>query len=340
MNLKDIAQIAGVSPVTVSNVINGKYHKVSKATIEKVQKIIEVNDYHPSATARSLALRESKIIAVVIPNLSHDDVHCSSPYNSIMLGYLERFIRNRGYYQMTRSVQECKECIPVFSTWNVDGILFFGAFQDEVKGIQDKLHVPAVYIDTYPEDLPIANVGIDDYKGGYLAAKYLIAKGHTRIAFAGPTNEYTPSVISERYRGFLDACREKGIEVSEESVFEANTDYKRGVEAGKKIAFSNKKFTAVVCMSDILAIGIMEGLRLCGLNIPADISVIGFDNLPECQYTNPQLTTISQDLERKAELAGEYLFSMIRDKDKKTGTRKLDVEIVERHSVKSLSKGE
>lgn len=340
MNLKDIARLAGVSSVTVSNVINGKHHKVSKATIEKVQKIIEENDYHPNATARSLALKESKIIAVVVPNLSEREVLSSSPYNSQMLGYLERYIRNQGYYQMTRSVQKCQEVIPIFSTWNVDGILFFGAFQDEVEGIQDKLNVPAVYIDTYPQDIPVANVGIDDYKGGYLAARYLIAKGHTRIAFAGPTKEYTPSVISERYRGFSDACKEKGIEITEESIFEANTDFQCGVEAGKKIAFSKLKFTAVVCMSDILAIGIMEGLRLCGLNIPGDVSVIGFDNLPECQYTNPQLTTVAQDLERKAELAGEYLFSMIRDKEKKTGSQKLDVEIVERHSVKSLTKGE
>ena len=93
-------------------------------------------------------------------------------------------------------------------------------------------------------------------------------------------------------------------------------------------------------MSDILALGIMEGLRLCGVNVPGDISVVGFDNLPECQYSNPQLTTVSQNLEQKAELAGEYLFAMIREKEKKVGSQRLDVEIVERHSVKNISKGD
>lgn len=335
MNLKDIAKLAGVSAVTVSNVINGNYNKVSKETIEKVQKIIDENDYKPNATARSLALKESKIIGVVIPNLGEDEAFSVSPYNAQILALLENYIRKQGYYLMIRCVGVCKEIIPIFSTWNVDGIIFFGAFKNEVEDIQSKLKVPAVYIDTYAEELQIANVGIDDYKGGYLAARYLLGKGHRQIAFAGPSVE-SPGVIKERYRGFCDACRERGIEVTLTHNFEALTVYEQGVEVGKKIAFSDIPFTAVVSMSDILAFGIMEGLRLCGLNVPDDISIVGFDNLPECRYSNPQLTTVSQNLEKKAFLAGEYLFQMIRKKEKIVVNERVDVEIIERQSVKQL----
>ena len=88
MNLKDIAKIAGVSSVTVSNVINGNHDKVSKETIEKVQKIIDENHYLPNATARSLASKESRIIGVVIPNLSEDEVFSVSPYNTQILALL------------------------------------------------------------------------------------------------------------------------------------------------------------------------------------------------------------------------------------------------------------
>lgn len=335
MTLKDIAQIAGVSAVTVSNVINGNYNKVSKETIEKVQKIIDENDYKPNATARSLALKESKIIGVVIPHLEENEAFATSPYNSQILSYLENYIRKQGYYLMVRCVRVCKEVIPIVSTWNVDGIIFFGTFKNEVESIQTKLKVPAVYLDTYAEELGIANVGINDYKGGYLAARYLLAKGHKRIAFAGPNIE-SPGVIQERYRGFCDACKEKGVEITPDHIIEARTLYEQGVEAGKKIGFSDLKFTAVVSMSDILAFGIMEGLRLCGLNIPDDVSIIGFDNLSECRYSNPQLTTVSQNLEQKAFLAGECLFRMIREKKKIVTNEIVDVEIIERQSVKQM----
>lgn len=335
MKLKDIAQLAGVSSVTVSNVINGNYNKVSKETIERVQKIIDENDYKPNATARSLALKQSKIIGVVIPNLGEDEAFSVSPYNAQILADLENYIRKQGYYLMVRCVRECKEIIPIFSTWNVDGMIFLGTFKSEVESIQTRLKVPAVYIDTYAEDLGIANIGIDDYKGGYLAARYLLAKGHRRIAFAGPNVE-SPGVIQERYRGFSDACQERGVDITPAHIFEAITLYEHGVDAGKKIGFSDLKFTAVVCMSDILAFGIMEGLRLCGLNVPDDVSIVGFDNLPECKYSNPQLTTVSQNLEQKAFLAGECLFRMIREKKKIVTNEIVDVEIVERQSVKQL----
>ena len=333
MNLKDIAKEAGVSTATVSNVINGNFHKVSQETIDKVQKIIEENDYKPNTVARSLARKESKIIGVVMPNLGEEDAFSVSPYNTQILALLENYIRKQGYYLMIRSVKECKEIVPLFSTWYVDGMIFMGAFKHEVADIQSRLEIPAVYIDSYVEELDIANVGIDDYKGGVLAARYLIGKGHRKIAFAGP-NINSPGVVQERYRGFCDACKERGIEVNRESIFEAWTLYENGVEVGKKIAFSDVGFTAVAAMSDILAFGIMEGLRLCGLNVPENVSVVGFDNLPECRYTNPKLTTVSQNLEKKALLAGECLFRMIRNKEKVVINEKVDVEIVERQSVR------
>lgn len=336
MNLKDIAKIAGVSSVTVSNVINGNHDKVSKETIEKVQKIIDENHYLPNATARSLASKESRIIGVVIPNLSEDEVFSVSPYNTQILALLENYIRKQGYYLMMRCVGNCSEIIPVFSTWNVDGIIFFGAFPSEVEEIQSRIKVPTVFIDTYAEQLHIANVGIDDYKGGYLATRYLLGKGHRQIAFAGPGID-SPGVIHERYRGFCDACAERNVAVTTSHNFEASTIFDEGVEVGKKIAFSDQKFTAVTSMSDILAFGIMEGLRRSGLNVPEDISIVGFDNLPECRYTNPQLTTVSQNLEQKAYLAGKYLFEMIREKKKIEVNEKVDVDLIERQSVKAIS---
>lgn len=338
MNLKTIAKEAGVSTATVSNVINGNYHKVSQETMLKVQKIIEENDYRPSATARSLASKESKIIGVIIPNVSRDESFSASPYNTQILGLLENYVRKKGYYLMVRCASECKEIIPLFSSWNVDGMILFGAFRNEVEDIRNHLNVPTVYIDTYAENMEIANVGIDDYKGGYLAARYLLGKGHRKIAFVGP-DVHSPGVIQQRYQGFSDACAEEGVEITSEHIFKADTTYRNGIIIGQKIAISDYKFTAVAAMSDVVAFGVMEGLRVCGVNVPNDISVIGFDDLPECCYSNPKLTTISQKVEQKAFLVGEYLFKMIRKKKTITVNKKIDVEIIERQSVKEIIPG-
>lgn len=335
MNLKTIAQKAGVSTATVSNVINGNYHKVSQETIHKVQKIIAENNYVPNATARSLASQKSRIIGVVVPNLGMDEDFYANPYNAHLLAILENYIRNQGYYMMMRCVGQCREIIPLFSSWNVDGIIFCGAFRNEVEEIRQSLNIPAVFIDSYADDLDIANVGIDDYKGGYLSARYLLGRGHREIAFVSPSVK-EPGVIRQRYLGFCAACKEKGVEITPGHLFEAYTLYQHGVVNGQKIAISARKFTAVAVMSDIVAFGVIEGLRLCGFNVPEDISVIGFDNLPECQYSSPKLTSISQDLPRKARMVGETLFNMIRQ-GAVTAHEIIDVEIVERKSVKDLT---
>lgn len=334
MNLKEIAEKAGVSTATVSYVINGKYHKLSHETIARVQRIIEENEYVPNATARSLSSKKSRIIGVVVPNLGLDENFSVNPYNAHLFALLEQYIRNQDYYMMMRCVGRCKEAIPLFSSWNVDGIILVGAFKSEVEEIHRKLKVPTVFIDTYADEFGITNIGIDDYKGGYLAARYLLGKGHREIAFVGPSVE-SPGVIQQRYLGFCAACSEMGVEITPEHIFEAYTLYQHGVVSGQKIATSSLKFTAVAVMSDIVAFGVMEGLRLCGLRVPGDISVIGFDNLPECQYSNPKLTTISQNLPQKVKLVGEALFKMIRD-EPVTTAEVIDVEIIERQSVKDL----
>lgn len=336
MNNKDIARRAGVSTATVSNVINGNHHKVSQATIEKVQKVIEEMGYNPSATARSLASKESRIIGVVIPNLGKDQAFSINAYTNQAIARLEQYVRNKGYYLMIRSVEQSKEIVPIFSSWNVDGVIFLGAFHQEVAEIEKLLKVPTIYTDTYAKDLSIANVGIDDYKGGFLMARYLLGKGHKKIALVTPSVE-SPGVIQERYRGFCDALKSRGNDLPKEHIFVAETNADSGAQAGQKIAISDRGFTAVAAMSDMAAIGVMSGLRMCGVSVPEEVSVIGFDNLEAGKYVHPSLTTIAQDIEKKCDTVGDILFDMIKNKKKVAVNKILDVELVERQSVKNLN---
>lgn len=335
MTLKDIAQEAGVSAVTISNVINGNYKKVSAETVERVQKIIEKYNYTPSATARSLAKKESKIIGVIISYVADNHSFLESPYNAEILGVLEQNIRNHGYFMMVRSAGTCMESIPLFETWNVDGMIFLGASQDEVTEIQKQMSLPMVFMDSYCSDIPMVNIGADDYKGGYLATKYMMLRGHRQIAFAGPSID-SPGVIRERFHGYTDALKERQLPKNSDMIYEAPTSYESGIELGRKIAFAKELPTAVVSMSDILALGIMEGLRLSGKTVPEDISVIGYDNLTECRYSTPKLTTINQHITEKAHIAAQFLFEMIQTKVQTNRQETLDVEVVERESVRTL----
>lgn len=332
MNLKDIAKLAGVSGATVSNVINGNYQKVSDKTRAKIEKIIREYDYKPNVMARSLVKKESKIISLVVPYVGGSEDFLVNPYNAHIIAALENYVRNKDYYLMLRCVGATAEVIPLLSSWNVDGAFFLGVMPNEVRQIQDALNAPVVFIDTYSEKEKFMNVGLDDYRGGFLSARYLIGCGHKRIALATPGYE-GEGVIRERFKGFTDALSEAGIEFDEKrDVFRTDTLYASAVKVGQDIAFSDKGYTAVATMSDIVAFGLIEGMRQCGIRVPEDISVIGFDNLPESEYFTPKLTTIAQDFSEKARVAGDMMFDLIEGKSEIQNVH-LNVKVVERQSV-------
>ena len=335
MNLKDIAKLAGVSTATVSNVLNGNTSKVSETTKKRIEKIIKEVDYKPNAMARSLAKKESKMIGLVVPYIGPDEDFFMNPYYARMVAALERYVRSKEYYLMLRCVPDCRQVIPQLSSWNVDGVFFLGVVEPDVKEIISALDAPVVFLDTYTKEKNIVNVGLDDYKGGYLSARYLIGKGHKRIALACPDYKGT-GVVRERYLGFKKACEEAKIEFTEDDIYRTDTVYNGAITVGNDIALSGKGYTAVATMSDIVAFGLMEGIKQCGLRVPDDISVIGFDNLAEGEYVYPKLTTISQDINEKANAAGRGMFEILEGNKDYTADIHLPVQIIERQTVRQL----
>ena len=331
--LKDIAKEAGVSTVTVSNVINGNHKKVSTTTIEKVNALIEKYNYIPNATARTLAMKTSKIIGVIIPNVNDDDNFLQSPYNAEVLGVIERIIRKNNYYLMFRCVSNYREVSNILQMWNVDGAIFLGMFDNDVKEILKQNHLPTVFLDTYVPQLKLFNVGSDDFKGGYIATRHLLNNNHRQIAFVSPDTT-TPGVMQERFKGYCKALNEKHISINENIIFYSNVSYECGVQVGKTISNHLDEITAVFATADIIALGIIEGLRLNGLSVPDDISIIGFDNIPTCNYSVPKLTTINQNISAKAEAAAHLILSMLNQDEIPNSSIKMDVEIIDRQSVR------
>lgn len=339
MTLKDIADKAGVSMMTVSNVINGKHNRVSAKTIEKVNQIIKEYNYVPNMTARSLTNKTSNIIAVVVSARIPSDLNANmleNPYVSSMLGVIENELRRHGYYTMLRSITELEELDQLLRTWNIDGIIFlYPDFEKNLIEFKQKTNCPIAVFDSILETDEIINVCSDDEKGLYLSTKYIINHGHTHIAFVA---DYKGNpLLTNRLNGYRRALEESGIPFRPEYIFEYSPTYEGGIEAGKKIAGVSSYITAAVTTADICAAGLMEGARLGGLRIPIDLSVTGYDNLQICHFTSPKLTSISQDIHKKALTATQMLLEKIQ-----TGTLSgpstlvMDVEVAERQSVISM----
>lgn len=338
ITLKDIAREAGVSAVTVSNVINGKHAKVSEATIARINALIEKYHYIPNASARSLAKQSSRIIGVIIPHINDSSNILTSPYDAELIGVLERVIREKGYYLMFRCTSTDEETARILQMWQVDGaIILAGMSNDKIENLKESLTMPVVFLDCFSERKDIMKVRTDDFKGGYIASRYLLNNGHTQIAYAGSHIDNECLVVNMRFSGFLKALKERGITFNENFLFEGTTNYESGIEIGKQISQIASEITAVCCSADIIALGIIEGLRINGLRVPEDLSIIGFDNLPLCVYASPKLTTIAQDISAKARETAHMLIEAIENGASSENTLLMDVHIVERQTVKKIN---
>ncbi|MGN0205112.1 MAG: LacI family DNA-binding transcriptional regulator [Coprococcus sp.] len=332
MTLKDIAKEAGVSTMTVSNVVNGRYDRVSEKTVQRVGEIIKKYNYTPNMSARSLASRNSKIIFLIIP-LSHNETNMFySPYISSLLGIMEYQLRIHGYYAMIRSVYDFDELDALFKNWPADGaIILLPDFDSFLDRILDNIHIPLVFLDSCHTRSDLINVGCNDEKGTYLSTRYLINQDHRNIAFMA---DYKGSdLLTARFRGYCRALEESHIPLQEDLIFEFPPDYVHGILVGQAIASSQKDISAIVTTSDYAAVGVIEGARLGGLKLPTQLSVIGFDDLPFCQYCSPKLTTISQNIELKAQTAINLLLEKLTSGTLKQNKVTVDVHLVERQSV-------
>lgn len=335
MTLKDIAEKAGVSMMTVSNVINGKHNRVSAKTIEKVNQIIKEYDYVPNLSARSLTSKTSNIIGIIISVTKPEDeeVYLENPYASTMIGAIENELGHNGYYTMVRSVTQKEDLNLLIRNWNVNGIIFLYPDQDELfHDFLSETPCPIVMFDNYNNYDNVINICSDDSKGLYLSTKYAINHGHSHIAFVADY-EGNP-LLTARLNGYKRALEESGIPFRPEYIFSHSPTYEGGIAAGKAIASCSAPITIAVTTADICAAGIMEGARLGGLRIPIDLSVIGYDNLQLCQFISPKLTSVSQNVRQKALLATRLLLEQIRTGELPNPSHVvMDVEIVERQSV-------
>jgi LacI family transcriptional regulator len=309
-----IAKEAKVSPATISRVFN-RSELVSEKTRIKILGICDKYDYKPSVVASSMRTNRTKYIGFVVPNLTN-------PFFFELLRGAEDFAGERDYYLVVFNSENSYEKELVFLDAifkrRIDGIIISGIaggkkdnfFTKEIL----KKKLPCVLVDRYIEGFNIPSVVTNNFKGGMLAADYLLKINNKRIGII--TFELKIKIIKDRYNGFKKILDQNGLK--EDFIIEIPVDSKNIIEELKKNKekILKNKIDAIFCLSDFIAIYLIEFLHNAGLKIPEDLSVMGFDNLAYSEFIYPKLTTIAQDIYKMGNLSCEMLFkSIIGSKD-------------------------
>ena len=320
VTLKDIAKKAGVTPATVSMVINNKPN-ISEVTREKVLAIAKQMSYYPNAIARGLATSKTNAIGVIVPNLA-------SAYVIRILQGIKSTNRDIDYtVQLFDTVGQKEHEYELFNRLvmekRIDGaILIDGSGTDEEMKAFKNEDVPCISVARKSNYLD--SVFVNNVQGAADATDYLISKGHQAIACVICRKTNLPT--DDRLKGFRDALNYNDISYREELLFEVESDT---MLDGEKLFAQIKKLatmpTAIfVPAGDMVAIGVIKAAKKSGLSIPKDLAVIGFDDLPAAEVVEPALTTIRQP---KLEM-GDHAIGLITDKMEGKITKISSVELL------------
>ncbi len=306
--IKDVARMAGVSTSTVSRTLSGKI-RVDEQTREKVLRCVSKLKYQPNALAQGLKDGRTRTIAFFIPNIEN------LIYPSLAIA-VETAARQRGYFVMFCNTQDDRarerDYVEKLKNRFVDGFLFSTAMVGEahplIRELRDQDY-PTVCLMRSTEDETDSFISANE-EGAWMATRYLVDQGFSRIA----TITGRPQVLlyTHRMRGYERAMRESGLPVDKALIWHGIADNK---ELAYACALEQVKAgnvpEAVFAQSDPLALHAMQAFLACGLRIPEDISVIGYDNAPHGEQFNPALTTIDQPLHEMGRAAAMRLIDII-----------------------------
>ena len=337
IRIKDIADRAGVSPTTVSNVIHGKTGRVSKATVEKINRILKEMEYVPSISARMLANNSSGLIGVALGFMKKGNASSfEDPFVSAMLGNLEYQIREHGYYMMLVARHEQDDLMQQALGWNFDGMIAMALKEKEIAELSERLGKPLVTIDQYlPPELGVRSITMDDRGGAYQMSQYLIGKGPKKFLFL---SDCDLGVDHYRWLGVRQAMEEAGIEDFESRHIVIPWNPEQREKAYEEMLPFFKKQTALFFSSDYYALEASNFLQNRGIKVPEEISIAGFDDVTYATLARPKLTTVHQMVDGKARRAVEVLMHLIQDEPVQKDIPPLPTTLVERESVRDLTK--
>ncbi len=327
VTIHDVAAEAGVSFGTVSRVINDDVH-VKDETRERVKDAIKRLNYVANRQARSLAGGKTNSIGVLVPDLG--------------TGYIGEIIRGIDaelslanldliLYTTHRTPRKEADYVANLASGMVDGLLIVLPRQPaDFINHMNQQRFPFVLIDHQGTGSDCPAVGAMNWSGGYSATEYLIKTGHQRIGFI--TGSMDLGCTHDRLSGYRAALKTYHIDEDPELIYEGNFFQPDGYAGALTLLDLPNPPTAIFASNDVMAMGVMDAVRHRGLRVPDDISVIGFDDIPQASLVRPALTTINQPLEKMGRVATQLLLGMLDDPEKEAERIELPTQLVIRDS--------
>ncbi|KAA3614643.1 MAG: LacI family transcriptional regulator [Calditrichaeota bacterium] len=313
LNINDIARLANVSKATVSAVINDK-PGVALKTRQKVQDIVVRHNYKPNHMARSLSVRSTKSIGLVIKEIDNPF------YTKIMRGVYDVCSRH-GYTVFLGSSEllweQEEKTMEAFVQKQVDGLIVtpLNDFDRNSQSIANLIerNFPLVMVGQIKK-YQTSSVRIDNIKAAKQAVTFLIKNGHTQIAyFSGPSNSLHSE---ERFQGYKEALIEAGLQLQSKWCIAAGPKFDDGFENGMQLfSGTSERPTAVFCYNDLVAIGLIQALKIQKIRVPQDIAVVGFDNIDFSRFANISLTTVENPAREMGEAAARMVLKQIENPD-------------------------
>ena len=326
-SIKDIARMAGVSHSTVSRALRNS-PLVNRKTTEEIQGIARGLGYQPSAIARGLVTRKSRTIGVVVTTIA-------DPFVSEVVIGIELAANDNGYsvFLADSNADPAREqsVVHSFAERRVDGIVVTSSRVGALyTPLLSQMMVPIVLINNQHPGEFVHSVMIDNVQGSREATSHLIELGHRRIAYVG--DRYGHQSDAERLAGYREALEAASLPVAAELVEYGDGRPEGGIQAMDRLLALADPPTAVFCYNDMTALGVLRTLRVHGLHVPADISLVGFDDLFIVSYTEPQLTTVRQPMQQMGRMAMESLLQLMSGQPSEEAV-KVPAELIVREST-------
>ena len=317
----DVAKLAGVTPTTVSRVINNRGY-ISEKTKSKVHEAMDQLSYQPNEIARSLTKQRSNTIGVIVPHISH-------PYFSKLISNLENEAAKKDYKIILCNSKDTatkeKKYLDICKSNRVDGIILCSGNVE--YNMINTGNIPIVLLE---KNFEKGKLGIqcDNYQGGCLATEHLIKCGCKNIVcMRGPQSL---SSAKQRYLGYRDICKEYGLN---EQYIECDYSYESGLKKTKELIKKYPDVDGIIASNDMVAISIYKVISKKGYCVPEDIQIIGFDNISFSWLSTPEITTIAQPIKKMGKKAAQIIIQHKKGEEIEK-ENVFDVKLIQRQTTK------
>ncbi|MGN5018370.1 HTH-type transcriptional regulator GalR [Aeromonas caviae] len=328
--IKDVALLSGVSVATVSRVINHS-PKASQASRDAVFKAMHELNYHPNANARALAHQNNDTLGLIVADVS-------DPFFGTMVKAVEQVAQATGNFLLIgngyHDAAKEKHVIEQLIGHRCSGLVVHAKMLPDEELIQMMSYVPGmVLINRIVPGFESRCVALDDRYGSWLATRHLIQEGHKKIGFL---SNHQISDSQDRLQGYLDALQEHNIPVDERLISRGSPDELGGEAAMTELLSRGQQMTAVVCYNDSMAAGALSVLSDNGIDVPQDLSLVGFDDVLISRYLRPRLTTVRYPIIAMATQAAELAIALAKGGPLPQTTHMFSPTLVRRHSVRTI----